>query len=329
MDAFTDFILQVTYPPNPNRPLDNALTADQEAGRQLFDTVNCGIPSAPEFNGAVLTCSSCHVIDPNANPGTAAPGFFGTSGLSSFDFNPQLFKAPHLRNLYQKVGMFGNPDEPRVPRRRQRLQGRPGARLRVPPRREHRHGVPLRTMGSASRTISTGPTATASRTGRRARSSGGSSRRSSWRSPPTWRPSWASRSRSRPASSAAVGARVDLLRQRADAGECDLVAKTRISGDEAGFLYVGSGLFARDRRGQPPITDAALRSLATDSGRPVTYTCVPPGSGERVGVDRDGDGAWDGDERRRSHRSGGSGQQALIRADRMSSRFIDRKGKDP
>ena len=45
-------------------------------------------------------------------------------------------------------------------------------------------------------------------------------------------------------------------------------------------------------------SSAALRSLATGSGRPVTYTCVPPGSGERIGVDRDGDGAWDGDERR-------------------------------
>ncbi len=78
-------------------------------------------------------------------------------------------------------------------------------------------------------------------------------------------------------------------------GECDLVAKTRTFDDEAGFLYVGSGLFATDRRGQPPITDAALRSLAKD--RPVTYTCVPPGSGERLGVDRDGDGFWDGDER--------------------------------
>jgi hypothetical protein len=50
-----------------------------------------------------------------------------------------------------------------------------------------------------------------------------------------------------------------------------------------------------DRRGQPPINEATLRSLAT--GRPVTYTCVPPGSGERIGVDRDGDGYWDGDER--------------------------------
>lgn len=90
-------------------------------------------------------------------------------------------------------------------------------------------------------------------------------------------------------SSAAVGARVDLLRRRADAGDCDLVAKARISGDESGFLYVGSGLFARDRRKQPLLPAADLRSLA-DSGPPVTYTCVPLGSGERVGVDRDGDG---------------------------------------
>jgi hypothetical protein len=37
--------------------------------------------------------------------------------------------------------------------------------------------------------------------------------------------------------------------------------------------------------------------LATHSNVPVTYTCVPPGSGQRIGVDRDGDGFWDGDER--------------------------------
>jgi hypothetical protein len=53
----------------------------------------------------------------------------------------------------------------------------------------------------------------------------------------------------------------------------------------------------RDRQGQPLLTAAALLSLATDDGRPLTYTCVPPGSGKRVGVDRDEDGFWDGDER--------------------------------
>ena len=36
MQAFTDFILQVTYPPNPIRALDNSLTSDQQAGRNFF-----------------------------------------------------------------------------------------------------------------------------------------------------------------------------------------------------------------------------------------------------------------------------------------------------
>ena len=98
------------------------------------------------------------------------------------------------------------------------------------------------------------------------------------------------------ASSAAVRARVDLLRQRADAGECDLVAKTELADVESGFLYTGGGRFRTDRRALPPVSDDALRLLAR-LGHPVTFTCVPPGSGERIGVDRDGDGAWDGDER--------------------------------
>src|SRR5262249_7823926 len=38
-----------------------------------------------------------------------AKGQFGTDGFSSFEQETQLFKIPHLRNLYQKVGMFGMP----------------------------------------------------------------------------------------------------------------------------------------------------------------------------------------------------------------------------
>ncbi len=76
-------------------------------------------------------------------------------------------------------------------------------------------------------------------------------------------------------SSEAVVSRVDLLRQHADAGECDLVAKSEISGVEAGFSYVGSGLFKTDRRALPPINEAVLRFLAIRAGHPVTFTCVP------------------------------------------------------
>jgi DNA-binding beta-propeller fold protein YncE len=297
MNAFTNFILQITYPPNPNRPLSNVLTADQEAGRRLFGSVNCGIPSAPEFNGAVLTCTSCHVIDPNANPGTAAPGFFGTSGLSGFDFNPQLFKAPHLRNAYQKIGRFGDPENPGF------LggdNGFKGDQVRgfgflndgnTDTVFRFVHGISFSDQfnGLGSNSIPEGPAGEVQRRQLEA---------FILAFPTNLAPAVGQQITLTNASSAAVGSRINLLRQRADAGECDLVAKARIDDDEAGFLYMGSGLFVRDRRGQPSVTDAALRSLATGSGRPVTYTCVPPGSGVRIGVDRDGDGTWDGDERR-------------------------------
>ena len=45
----------------------------------------------------------------------------------------------------------------------------------------------------------------------------------------------------------------------------------------------------------PNLTDAQVRLLA--KAVPVTYTCAPPGSGYRIGVDRDSDGYRDGDER--------------------------------
>ncbi|HBL29603.1 MAG TPA: hypothetical protein DD490_22440 [Acidobacteria bacterium] len=295
MEAFTDFILQLTYPPNPNRRIDNVLTADQEAGRRLFDTVNCGIPTAAgEVN--VLSCSSCHTIDPTANPGTAKPGFFGTSGLSSFDFNPQLFKTPHLRNLYQKVGMFGNPENPGFPGSDTSFKGeqvRGFGMLHdgsVDSVFRFTHGISFSESfnGPGNNGIPDGPAGDVQRRQIEA---------FLLAFPTNLAPVVGQQVTHKAGSPAAVSARIDLLRQRAEAGECDLVAKSRVFGDEAGFLYLGSGLFARDRQAQAPVTAAALRSLATDYGRPVTYTCQPPGSGERAGVDRDGDGAWDGDER--------------------------------
>ena len=294
MQAFTDFILQLTYPPNPNRRIDNVLTADQDAGRQLFNTVNCGIPSAPEFNGAVLTCTSCHAIDPNANPGTAAPGFFGSSALSSFDFNPQLFKAPHLRNLYQKVGMFGNPENPGFLGGDNGFKGdqvrgfgflNDGALDTV---FRFVHGISFSEVfnGPNSNSIPEGPQGEVQRRQLEA---------FILAFPTNLAPAVGQQVTQSAGSSAAAVARINVLRQRAEAGECDLVAKATVD-DEVGFLYLGSGQFATDRHSLPPIPATALRALA-DFGHAVTYTCVPPGSGTRIGVDRDGDGAWDGDER--------------------------------
>jgi hypothetical protein len=95
-----------------------------------------------------------------------------------------------------------------------------------------------------------------------------------------------------------VTTRIALLRQRAEAGECELIAKTDLAGVETGYVYVGAGQFKSDRQAVSATTDAALQALASPpSKHPVTFTCVPPGSGLRLGVDSDADGAWDGDER--------------------------------
>jgi hypothetical protein len=83
--------------------------------------------------------------------------------------------------------------------------------------------------------------------------------------------------------------RIDLMIERAEAGECDLVAKRR---RWSGYLYVGNGMFRNNLRGGL-IRDKTLRKLAYLPLCEVTFTCVPPGTGERIGLDRDEDGCFD------------------------------------
>src|SRR5262249_12414561 len=86
---FTNFILTVALPPNPIRALDDSLanlTFSESQGSTFFNNT--------AVDGGLITCQQCH-----RNP-------FGTDGLSSFEGEPQEFKIAHLRNLYQKVGMF-------------------------------------------------------------------------------------------------------------------------------------------------------------------------------------------------------------------------------
>src|SRR6059036_1371152 len=104
---------------------------------------------------------------------------------------------------------------------------------------------------------------------------------------PTWPPSSASRLR----STAAGGGRVDLLIQRATAGECDLVVKGVLNNVQRGWLLdKATGKFQSDRTGDAEVIDADLRRQVATAGQELTYTCVPPGSGVRIGIDRDEDG---------------------------------------
>src|SRR5262249_10524412 len=94
---------------------------------------------------------------------------------------------------------------------------------------------------------------------------------------------------------AVAGPRADLLITRAAFGECDLVVKGTIAGTARGGVRRPDGSIQMDRAAEV-LSEPAVRAFAAVPGQELTYTCVPPGSGRRIGVDRDGDGFLDGDE---------------------------------
>jgi 6-phosphogluconolactonase (cycloisomerase 2 family) len=316
MQKFTDFILEVIYPPNPIRNLDNSLTPQQQLGRDLY----FGDKSDTFFN-----CNGCHVLDPDGNrefSEVKKPGFFGTDGQFSFEGESQFFKVPHLRNLYQKVGMFGMAPPPPSSSPAAPL----GSLIFAPLANNGPLGPQVRGFGFlhdgsvdtllrflsgsvfASRAPGTIPSLDP-------------------RTPPEFvpdpgnlggfalTPEGVAQRRTVEAfllafdsnlapivgqqitltrhNAAVAGPRIDLLIARAEEHECELVAKSRLGG----FLYVGAGRFKASRAGVPNIPDALLRATALLPGRELTYTCVPPGSGRRIGIDRDEDGILDGNDK--------------------------------
>ncbi len=80
MQSFTSFILEVMYPPNPIRKLDNSMTPLQQEGSNLYFGRNTFFdPFGPSLN-----CKVCYAIDRNANAGsTTKPGFFGSNALTT------------------------------------------------------------------------------------------------------------------------------------------------------------------------------------------------------------------------------------------------------
>ena len=282
MQKFTDFMLQVTYPPNPIRNLDNSLTPAQQAGADFFFNVT-SIVHGP--------CGTCHQSRPDANPSEGVfAGFFGTDGRSAFAAQPQIFKIPHFRNLYQKVGMFGagfssgflDPDSfmgdqvrgfgfqhdgsiPDLFRYSSLFDVNPLNPVGIPPTPEattdKQNLEQFMPVFESNMAPIVGQQVTLTAT-----------------------------------NQLVAGHRIDLLMARTDEGECDLVAKGRIALVDMGFLYLGGGRFTSDRQSIPSIPDSLLRATVSLTGGALTYTCTPPGSGERIGIDRDLDGYLDGDE---------------------------------
>jgi DNA-binding beta-propeller fold protein YncE len=286
MEKFMDFALQLRLPPNPVANLDGQPTPDQETGEALF--------FVPNMDG-LFSCNDCHRLDPRF-------GFFGTDGAASEEGETQRFKIPHLRNLYQKVGMFGIAF-PGLPDTGEQVRGTgflhdgsidtlfnfleigPFALNATQSRQLEQFmlAFPSDIAPAVGQQVSIGPGSPGSCTS-------------------------ANCNACAPGETACqdVSGRIVLLQQRASANfeswvlngttpvkECELIAKTVEGGVARGYLRQSFDAYLPDDGG-PAITEAALRARAGAAGQDIHYLCVPPGSGQRMGIDRDLDTVLDG-----------------------------------
>jgi hypothetical protein len=277
MQKFTDFQLQVQLPPNPVRALNNSLNSAQQRGRNFY------FGSRPS-DGINIPFVGCHVVNP-------AQGFFGTGRNASFEGITQIVKIPHLRNQYAKVGMFG---APRVDFFLAPDTGFLGDQVRgfgfvhdgsvdtlfrfvtaVVFRPLLTSGFPLFNPNGTRRDVEqfllAFDTDLAPIVGQQATLTN--------------------------ANATTVGPRIDLMVQRAETPfvskalggavrECDLVAQVALGGRVKGFLYDPAARNFAPDDGGPPVSDGALRALATTTGQEVTYTCATPGTGGRIALNQ-------------------------------------------
>ena len=303
MQAFADFALELMYPPNPIRHLDNSLTANQQLGFDLFMNRRSFFDPV----GPTLTCNGCHVLDRNANAGfTTKPGFFGTDGRSAEVGGLQNTKTPHLRNQYQKVGKFGMPFSPIL------ISG-PGTNEQIGDQIRGFGFAHDGSFGSDSHffTLSNFADSTdglidpsllllgqpvVNPDGLPVDAAGFAMRAAlddyMMVFDSNLSPIVGQQVTLREENQSAALPRVSLLIQRAEVGECELIAF-----DEKGRegLFYRDGLFLRNKSNKPALTPAALRAKAIH-GEGVTYTCAPASNGRRLSIDRDMDGYLDGDD---------------------------------
>lgn len=295
MQSFAKFALAIVPPPNPVRNLDNSLTASQARGRSFFmgcdgadvgsgQPASCGADGRPAGLGhfsdglATLnfgfTCEGCHTLNP-------AQGFFGTDGQFSFEALPQIMKIPQLRNLYDKVGMFGAPP---TSNNNAGDNAHKGAQVR---------GFGFSNDGTADTVFRflQARVFNSAQNGRVGFTQGDSQRRDveafMLAFDSDLAPVVGQQVTLDATNAAVVAPRIDLLRARALTGfvskavggnvtECELVVRGVVGSRATTFVLKSDGTYARDDAGTA-ISEASLRDLARTPGQQLTYTCMPPG----------------------------------------------------
>ena len=313
IDKFADFMLAVQLPPNPIRPLDNSHSASAQIGDAFFDGARRSDGTAVDynFNGPEddgVNCEGCHTHDPSK-------GFYGTDGKASSGGEFLILKPPHFRNLYQRIGMFGLPNR--------------GGFL--PSITQEHQGEQIRGFGflhdGATDSLFNFLSGGVFDNGQRNCAQDGYP---DWAGCDTnegnigipndtvrqglvdymlefdsdLAPVVGQQITLYPGATNAMRNRLAFLETRSGTAfvskvmggnvtECDLVARGVVAGNQRGYLYSpADNKYIPDDAGADAIAASAIRTLAQAANNALTFTCVPPGSGERIALDRDQDGIY-------------------------------------
>lgn len=280
MERLRDFVFTMTYPPNPIARLDGTLTEMEQAGRELFDVGS----NRTGAGGNGVPCISCHVFT------------IGTEGHGAREGLPQDMKIPHLRNLYQKVGMFGyavpsvESDTPV-----QTLEATPTPHMGDQVRGfGYEHDASTPTLFNFLR-VPTGQFIFADEPGRSGAQKVAELTAYLLTFDTGLAPVVGQQVTLTSANLSQALSRYEILQAQAEMGACDLVAHGILNGLSRGLYYDRENrLFRTDRAGEDITAEALVQLIRSESV--LTIMAVPPGSGYRMGVDRDEDTWLDRDE---------------------------------
>ncbi|HEY6167669.1 MAG TPA: hypothetical protein VI454_06490 [Verrucomicrobiae bacterium] len=262
MQAYRDFINTVKFQPNPSQNLDRSLPTNFAGGNPVqgrFTFTN-------EFYqpALLLSCNTCHLVPNGTDRGITPAAALQES---------QSFKVPHLRNIYQKlnfnrtpgaqtVGGFGFIHDGTFSTIFEFLSQPVFANFANDTIRKQNLAAFVQCFDTGT-APAVGYTLTLT---------------------------------SNNVSLATNVADWTTLEGQAAVSNIDLIVKGSVNGRLTGLFYQPVATnYLSDKTGLGPFTRAQLQSLIL-AGDTLSIMGVPPGTGRRMGIDRDSNGTLDGDE---------------------------------
>lgn len=264
MQAFADFLATIRFQPNPFRTINDLLPSSIP--------ILPGNPITGQnimfINGRVgntISCVTCHEIQGGGTDRQTVPG--------AFLGEPQTFKTPHLRNMYRKLG-FDKGSQTNLLGNAFTHDGSVGTLFEF--LQNPIFTFPAGATGDTERNhvaafMAAFSTGTHAATGQQLTVDGFNN------------------------NDTAVVNRLNSFITVANTNNVGLVARGIVGGQRRGYVYVGGNNFQPDRAADPTVTATTLRTGAIP-GEEITFTIVPFTARNRIGVDRDADGYFDGDE---------------------------------